>query len=177
MGDRGASSIHHPPQYVPACHWARAEGGREVHLLRPLAEPAKAGPRGKCTYHTTFGYWTSNKEIRDLYHNIYLLRWSPGPPPCRPQQREEAIEDMLSSLRRCLHRWSSTAMLEEDQWGAAAAIPLLFHQWESQSRSRRREDPHDEALWEARETHQWALKAAHMLEHNIERLSQGVEGA
>ena len=46
---------------------------------------------------------------------------------------------------------------------------------ESQSRSRR--DQHGEALWEARETHQQALEAAHMLEHDIKRLSQGVEDA
>ena len=53
MGDRGGSSTHHPPQYVPAHHQARAEGGGEVHLLRPLAEPAKARPRGRHTQHTT----------------------------------------------------------------------------------------------------------------------------
>ena len=51
--------------------------------------------------------------------------------------------------------------------------PQLVCQWESQSGSRRRKDPHDVA----REAHQWALEAAHMLEWNIERLSQGVESA
>ena len=48
------------------------------------------------------GYQTSHK-IRDLYHSVYLLRRSPGPLPCRPQQRREAIHDILSSLRNCLH--------------------------------------------------------------------------
>ena len=51
------------------------------------------------------GYWTSHKEIRDLYHSVYLLRRLPGPLPCRPQLRKEAIQDILSSLRNCLHRW------------------------------------------------------------------------
>ena len=55
--------------------------------------------------------------------------------------------------------------------------PLPVHQWESWSRFRRREDLHDKALWEAGETHQEALEATHMLEHNIKRLSQGVEDA
>ena len=64
-------------------------------------------------------------------------------------------------------------MPEKDKQEAAASTHLLVYQWESQSRSRKREDPHDEALWEAREAHQWALEATHMLEHNIERLSLG----
>ena len=48
---------------------------------------------------TLMGYWTSHKEIWDLYHSVYLLRRSPGPPPCGPQQRRESIHDILSSLR------------------------------------------------------------------------------
>ena len=119
------------------------------------------------------GYQTSHKEIRDLYHDAYLLRRSLSPLPCRPQWREEAIWVILSSLRSCLPRWGCTAMPEEDQWGTAVATPLPVCQWESMSRSRRREDSHDEALQEAREAHQQALEATHMLEHNIERLSQG----
>ena len=51
------------------------------------------------------GYETSHKEIWDLYHSIYLLRRSPGPPPCGLQQRREAIQDILSSLRNQLHWW------------------------------------------------------------------------
>ena len=53
--------------------------------------------------------------------------------------------------------------------------PCLSANWESQSRSQRRKDPHDEALREAKEVHHLALEAVHMLEQNIERLSQGVE--
>ena len=50
------------------------------------------------------GYQTSQKEIWDLYHEVYLLRRSPGPPPCGLQLREEAIEDILTSLRSHLQR-------------------------------------------------------------------------
>ena len=109
-------------------------------------------------------YWTSHKEIRDLYHSVYLLRRLPGPLPCGPQWREEAIWDILSSLRDCFHRWGYTTTPKEDAWGAAA---------EFQSRPRRREDPHDEALQKARETHQQTLEAVHMLECDIQRLSWG----
>ena len=122
------------------------------------------------------GYLTSHKEIRDLYHNVYLLRRLPSPLPCRPQKRE-AIQNILSSLRSCLHRWGCTAMPDEDQWVADVGTPPPVCQWDSQSRSWRREDPQNEALWEATEAHQQALEATHMLEHNIERLSQGVEDA
>ena len=91
-------------------------------------------------------YQTSCQEIRDLYHSIYLLRRLPGPLPCRPQWREEAIQDILSSLRDHLHRWGYTSTPEEDAQGAAVATPLSACQWESWSRSRRREDPHHETL-------------------------------
>ena len=103
--------------------------------MRLLAEPAKAGPRGGCTHHNLVGYWTSHKEIKDLYHGIYLLRRSPSPPPCRPQQREEAIQDILPSLRSCLHRQGYITMPEEDAQEAAAATCLSACQWESWSRS------------------------------------------
>ena len=61
------------------------------------------------------GYQTSLKEIRDLYHNVYLLRRSPHPLPCGPWQREGEIQDNLSSLRSYLHRQGCTTMPEEDQ--------------------------------------------------------------
>ena len=109
------------------------------------------------------GYQTSHKEIRDLYHIIYLLRRLPGPPPCGPWQRKEAIWDILSFLRNWLHRWGYPATSKEDAPEPAA---------EPQSRPRRRENLHGEALWEAREAHQWALKVAYALESDIERLSQ-----
>ena len=51
------------------------------------------------------GYWTSYKEIWDIYHSICLLRRSPGPPPCGSQWRREVICSILSSLRSQLHQW------------------------------------------------------------------------
>ena len=50
------------------------------------------------------GYWTSHKEIQDIYHSVYLLRRSPGLPPCGSQQRREVIHDILSCLRSWLHQ-------------------------------------------------------------------------
>ena len=111
------------------------------------------------------GYQTSHKEIRDLYHGLYLLRRSPGPPPCGPQQRREAIHDILSSVRNHLHRWVYPVAAKEDTWGAVN---------KSQSRLRGREDPHEEALQEARTACQRALEAAQVLESDIERLRWGL---
>ena len=51
------------------------------------------------------GYQTSWKEIWDLYHEVYLLRRLPSPPPCGPQLREEVIQDILSLLMSHLQRW------------------------------------------------------------------------
>ena len=87
----------------------------------------------------------------------------------------EAIWDILSSLRSHLHRKGYTATPEEDPQGAAVAIPPPICLLESWSRSRK--DQHGEAFWEDREAHQWVLEAAHTLEHDIKRLSQGVEDA
>ena len=69
------------------------------------------------------GYLTFHKEIRDLYHDVYLLRRSPSLPPCRPWHRQEVIQDILSSLCSHLHRQGGTAMLEEDQQGATVTAP------------------------------------------------------
>ena len=43
------------------------------------------------------------KKLGTYTHEVYLLRRSTGPPPCGPQLREEAIQDILSSLMR--HLW------------------------------------------------------------------------
>ena len=111
------------------------------------------------------GYQTSHKEIRDLYHSVYLFRRLPGPLPCGPQQRMEAIHDILSSLRNHLHCWVYPIAAEEDTQGAVN---------QSQSRPRGRKThmrkPSGKPGWPA----QRALEAAQVLESNIERLSQGL---
>ena len=44
------------------------------------------------------GYQTSQKEILDICHSVYLLRRSPSLPPCVSQWRRKAIQDILSSI-------------------------------------------------------------------------------
>ena len=93
--------------------------GRWQNLPRP-------DPEADITTMQLLGYQTSQKEVRDLYQEVYLLRSLTSPLPCRPRWREEAIQDILSSLRSCLHRWGGTAMLEEDQWGLLWLPPALL---------------------------------------------------
>ena len=95
------------------------------------------------------GYWTPHKEIWDIYHSVYLLRRSPGLPPCGSQWRREAICDILSSLRSQLHPWVYPIAAEETRGPVD----------EYQSRPRRRGDLHEEAFWEARAACQRVLES------------------
>ena len=106
------------------------------------------------------GYWTSYKEIQDIYHSVYLLRRSPGLPPCGSQQRREVIHDILPSLRSQLHQ---QVYPTTPKWTRA---PIDKYQ----SRPRRR-DSYKEALWEIRVALQRLLEAAKVLKSDIERLS------
>ena len=67
------------------------------------------------------GYHTSWKEMRDIYHSVYLLRRSLGFPSCGEWQRRRTIQDILSSLADWLHRWAYPATtgdldLQEGGW-------------------------------------------------------------
>ena len=105
------------------------------------------------------GYWTSHKEIQDIYHSVYLLRRSPGLPPCGPQQRREVIHDILSSLRSWLH-WQVYPATAEETWG-----PVGRHR----SRPTRR-DSYEEALWEIRVVCQRVLEASKVLQSDTNPL-------
>ena len=50
------------------------------------------------------GYQTPRKEIKDMYHSVYLLRRSPGFPSCGESRRRRAIQDILTSLQTQLQR-------------------------------------------------------------------------
>ena len=106
------------------------------------------------------GYWTSHKEIQDIYHSVYLLMRSPGLPPCGSQQRREVIHDIFSSLRSQLH-WQVYPTTAEETQGPAGRHG---------SRPRRR-GSYEEALWEIRAACQRALEATEVLKSDIEKLS------
>ena len=53
------------------------------------------------------GYHTSRKELRDMYHSMYLLNRAPGFPSCGEVKRRRAIQEILCSLWDRLQRQTS----------------------------------------------------------------------
>ena len=99
------------------------------------------------------GYWTSCKEIWDIYHSVYLLRRSPGLLPCWAQWRRKVICNILSSLTSWLHR-QGEGLGPKYEW-----LPRLS-----------RRGSYEEALKVA---NQRVLETVEVLRSNIQRLSQG----
>ena len=106
------------------------------------------------------GYQTSCKEIWDIYHSDYLLRRSPGFPPCGAQQRGRAIHNILSSLTSWLHQPVYPATTREARGPKDEWLPRLS-----------RRESYEEALMAAC---QRALETAEVLRSDIERLSLGM---
>ena len=59
------------------------------------------------------GYQTSRKEMRDIYHSVYLLRRTPGTPSCGERERRRVIHDILTSLMVQLQRQTQPATTGE----------------------------------------------------------------
>ena len=55
------------------------------------------------------GYHTSQKELRDVYHSVYLLNRALGSPSCGEVKWKRAIWEILSSLQERLWRQTFSA--------------------------------------------------------------------
>ena len=108
------------------------------------------------------GYWTSCKEIGDIYQNVYLLRRPLGLPSCGDRLRRRTIGDILSSLTDQLHRHRYPATTGED--------PESEEEWQPRPN---RWEPYEKAL---RAACQRALDTTKVLWGYIERLSQRTRG-
>ena len=62
------------------------------------------------------GYHTSRREMRDVYHSMYLLNRAPGFPSCGEAKRRRAIQEILSSLQERL--WRQTSSTDGDALGS-----------------------------------------------------------
>ena len=85
--------------FLHAAEQGQKEAERLIHqgsISRPDLEADQSAME-------LMGYWTSHKEIWDIYHSVYLLRRSPSLPPCGSQWRRVVICNILSSLRSWLH--------------------------------------------------------------------------
>ena len=69
------------------------------------------------------GYHTSQKELRDMYHSVYLLNRAPGFPSCGEVKRRRAIQEILSSLWDRLQRQTSSAEDEDAPERESAPLP------------------------------------------------------
>ena len=151
------------------------ERGGEVHPPRPTANPTPSRSQGNLTCHTTGGL-------------LDLSEGNPGPVPWGiPTKEATQPATMQAPTERRSYpghlvladepfaEVGGTTMLEEDQCGVATITHQPAGHPEAWSRSHERSSPHDEALQEASEAHQWALEAACILELDIKRLSQEAE--
>ena len=78
------------------CHWSHQGSIRE-----PSAEVDQSALH-------LIGYHMSQKELRDVYHSVYLLNRAPGFPSCGEVKRRRAIQEILSSLQDRLQRQTSS---------------------------------------------------------------------
>ena len=99
----------YPRWELGAPHWsvilhemflhATKQGWKEAERLVHQGSVSRPDLEADQSTMELMGYWTCHKEIWDIYHSVYLLRRSPGLPPCGSQWRREAICNILSSLR------------------------------------------------------------------------------
>ena len=101
------------------------------------------------------GYQTSRREMRDIYHSMYLLRRSPGSPSCGEQQRRRTIQHILSSLTVRLQRQTHPATTRD--------LSPQEGEWVGLDQ----QGPYEVALQVA---HQRVLETAKALQSDLERL-------
>ena len=145
--------------FLHTAKWGQKEAERLIHqgCQGSASEPNLGAGQSAMEL---VGYQTSHKEIWDIYHSVYLLRRSPGLPPCGAQQRGRVIHDILSSLTSQLHRWGYPAATREG-WGSKNEwLPRLS-----------RRESYEEALKVAC---QRVLETVAVLKSDIERLSWGM---
>ena len=74
------------------------------------------------------GYHTSQKELRDMYHSMYLLNRAPGFPSCGEVKRRRAIQEILSSLWDRLQRQTSPTEARDAPGNERESAPLQTYE-------------------------------------------------
>ena len=104
------------------------------------------------------GYHMSRKELRDMYHSVYLLNRAPGFPSCGEVKRRRAIQEILSSLQDRLQRQTSSTEDEDAPENERESAPLPTY---------------EAALWVAC----WkVMETAMALQSNLDRLDNELRG-
>ena len=107
MGSPHQSVILHE-MFLHATSWGRKEVECMCHWGHPGSMREPSSEVDQSTLHLV-GYHTSQREMRDVYHSMYLLNRSPGFPSCGEATRRRAIQEILSSLQDRLQRQTSLA--------------------------------------------------------------------
>ena len=81
---------------VLVCSITRAERGRMYVLPGPPRQCKRTQFRSRSIHLHLIGYHTFQKELRDVYHSVYLLNRAPGFPSCGEVKRRRAIQEILS---------------------------------------------------------------------------------
>ena len=146
--------------FLHAAGWGQKEAECMCHQGHQSGIP-EPNPEADQSAMDLVGYQTSRKEIRDVYHSVYLLRRSPGSPSCGELRRRRAIQDILSSLQTRLQRWMYPAKAKDlgahgGEW--VGSDPLQSY---------------EAALWA---TCQRAFETAEALQGDLERLDDECRG-
>ena len=94
------------------CHW-----GHQGSVREPNSEADQSALH-------LIGYHTSQKELRDVYHSVYLLNRAPGFPSCGEVKRRRAIQEILSSLQERLWRQTPSTDAEDAPGNKMDSAPL-----------------------------------------------------
>ena len=165
----GFRELHHPFILQRMFVHATESGWKEVESLiccHCWGGHPRLDPKADVSAIQLVGFQTSREEIRELFHQVFMLKRLPRPLPCGPKWAQDIPRDILSSLKDCL--WQRRGDSLEGSIGLEPSSACLSH---SQNRTSWRErqgmfGKHE--LAEAKEAHQWALAAASILEERIE---------
>ena len=164
-------SSHHPIILHKMFQHAAEQGQKEAeHMIQWGWQHGllKLDPKADVSAIWLVGPWTSREELKSLYYEVYKFQRLPGSPQGEPEQIEELVAEVVSSLEDHLGQKEGKPhqMMEKPD-------PVNIRPPRSKTPRRGNRDTSAERrLAEVREAHRRALATAGTLEEEIERLSQ-----
>ena len=104
------------------------------------------------------GYHTSRKELRDIYHSVYLLNRALGSPSCGEVRWKRAIWEIHSLLQERLQRQTSSANAEDAPGNKMGLAPLPMYEAALQ------------------DVHRKVMETTASLQNNLDRLDSEMRG-
>ena len=129
-------------------------------------------PRQMYLPSSLWGFKTTWGEIQEVYNKVYQQKMLPGSPLCGAEGRHKLAQDILTSLEEHLQQRWGASVLEGGQEHRPARTPMPHYSDEAPQRRPQKDDSCDHTLAQARDAHWWVMATTHLLEEQIERLSQ-----